>query len=368
MLLLCFSCSKASFQGTVAGAAGKDVVVKKLDVNKYTVLDTLKVAEDGTVSCRLPVEAGSPEFVYVYYGDTKIASMLLEKGAKVSFEADTLGAYTVDGSADCELLASIEKDYAAFLSREEGLSWRLTRLDAGSSQAAAIRREMAEEYVAYYRSRVKLILEHPYSLAIVPVFYQTLGDMSIFSQMTDAVHFDNAAKNLESVYPDSPYVRALKLEAKSRTQNLSLGSRIADAEEVAYPEIELPDLNGEKKKLSKVDGKFIILHFWTASEPSQAMFNTDTFLPLYEKYFDKGLRIYEVSLDADKAAWATVVKNQNLPWTNVCDSRGASSPYVNLYGIASLPLSYFLLTGEGFVNEQANDASELEAIVAKYLK
>lgn len=367
-LLLCFSCSQASFEGSVSGAAGKDVVVKKLDVNKYSVLDTLKVAEDGSVAYKLRVEAGCPEFVYVFYGDTKIASLLLEKGSKVSFEADTLGSYTVSGSADCELLASVEKDYAAFLAKEDGLSWRLTKVDEASAQAAALRREMTSEYVAYYRSRIKLILENPTSLAIVPVFYQTLGDMSIFSQPTDAVHFDNAAKNLAEVYPASPYVRALKLEAKSRQQTLSLGSRIAGAEEVAYPEIELPDLNGEKKKLSEVDGKLIILHFWTAAEPTQSLFNTDTLLPLYEKYYAKGLRIYEVSFDADKATWATVVKNQNLPWTNVCDSRGASSPYVNLYGIASLPLSYFLLTGEGFVNEQANDAAELEAIVAKYLK
>ncbi|MCQ2142847.1 MAG: redoxin domain-containing protein [Bacteroidales bacterium] len=367
-LLLCFSCSQAGFKGTVADAAGKDVVVKKLAVNKYTVLDTLKVAEDGSLSYKLPVKAGCPEFVYVYYGDTKVASMILDKGSKVSFEADTLGAYTVSGSADCDLLATVEKDYAAFLAKEDGLSWRLTRVDANSSQAAAIRREMTDEYVAYYRSRIKLILENPYSIAIVPVFYQTLGDMPVFSQNTDAIHFDNAAKNLETVYPSSPYVRALKLEAKSRQQGLSLGTRIAGAEEVAYPEIELPDLYGEKKKLSEVDGKFIILHFWTALEPTQSMFNTDTLLPLYEKYYDKGLRIYQVSFDADKASWATVVKNQNLPWTSVCDSRGTASPYINLYGIASLPLSYFLLTGEGFVNEQANDDKELEAIIAKYLK
>jgi len=368
LLLLCFSCSKASFEGSVADAAGRDVVVKKLDMNRYTVLDTLKVAEDGTLKYKMSLEDGCPEFVYVYYGDTKIASLLLEKGVKASFEADTLGAFTVSGSADCELLASVEKEYAAFLSKEEALGWRLTRVPEGSSQYAALRHEMSEAYVEYYRSRIKFILENPYSLAIVPVFYQTLGDMSIFSQPSDAVHFDNAAANLETVYPSSPYVRALKLEAKSRQKTLSLGSRLAGAEEVAYPEIELPDISGEKKKLSEVDGRLIILHFWTAAEPTQSLFNTDTLLPLYEKYHDMGLRIYQVSFDADKASWATVVKNQKLPWTSVCDSRGASSPYINLYGIASLPLSYFLLTGEGFINEQANDASELEAIIAKYLK
>lgn len=40
-------------------------------------------------------------------------------------------------------------------------------------------------------------------------------------------------------------------------------------------------------------------------------------LPVYDKYHSKGLEIYSVGVTADKALWASVVKNQNLPWINV---------------------------------------------------
>ena len=79
-------------------------------------------------------------------------------------------------------------------------------------------------------------------------------------------------------------------------------------------DIELPDLNGQKQRLSNMDAKVVLLYFWSASQPSQNVFNVEVLKPVYEDYHSKGFDIYQVSLDVDKSLWATTVKGQELPW------------------------------------------------------
>ena len=93
------SCGKtARIKGEVQGLGDGEVIVKLLDINTYKVLDTLKTDASGHFSYKVPVADGQPEFVYVFHKDTKIASLLLEKGDRVYVTADTTGIFSVDGS------------------------------------------------------------------------------------------------------------------------------------------------------------------------------------------------------------------------------------------------------------------------------
>lgn len=103
------SCSNtASFKGKLDGGNEKEIVVKRLDVSSYTVLDTLRTNKNGNFSSKVEVEKGQPEFIYLFYGDRKIGSMLLSKGEKVTINADTLGNYTVQGSPESVKLLEVE--------------------------------------------------------------------------------------------------------------------------------------------------------------------------------------------------------------------------------------------------------------------
>ena len=61
------------------------------------------------------------------------------------------------------------------------------------------------------------------------------------------------------------------------------------------------------------------------------------------------------------------MKEQNLPWINVCDSRGGSSEYVGLYNINTLPLSFFLSRGE-LVDASVSDEKSLGDLLDRLLK
>lgn len=358
--------SKAKIDGTLESAPSSEVIVKLLEVNRYEVLDTVKTDAAGKFSYKVAVEKGQPEFVYLFYKDTKVASLLLEAGDKVRVSADTLGKFTVEGSEESAKLAQIEQDYAAALTTLQAIA---TKAETATGQEAdALRREIGQEYVKYYRSRVRYVMENARSLTVVPVFFQNFGaDLPVFAQSTDAIHFTNAADSLEMVYPDSRYVKALRAEAQRRYGYLELQNRINTAEEIGFPDIELPDVKAEKVRLSNVDAKVIMLYFWTASDANQKMFNLDFLKRLYDDYHSRGFEIYQISLDVDKAAWASVVRKQDLPWINVCDIRGASSPYAALYNIPTLPAAFIIADGE-LVDGEAVDEKSLRRLLEKHLK
>jgi len=356
----------AKIEGEVQQAASSEVIVKLLNINKFDVLDTVSVDPSGKFEYSVEVEEGNPEFIYVFYKDRKIASMILSDGDRVSFQADTLGNFTVTGSEESEKLAQVEKDFAAVTSRLDALSARLE--SASEQEVAAIRKGIADEYIAYYRDRVRYVMQNPYSLTVVPVLYQVLGDnLPVFSQFTDAIHFSNACDSLEVVYPASKYVSLLRKEAEARKSQMELSARLGSADEIGFMDIALPDMNGEKQVLSSVDSKVILVHFWTATEPSQKMLNLDILKPLYEEFHDKGFEIYQVAIDPDKGAWANVMKEQKLPWINVCDIRGGNSPYAMIYNIEALPAAFIIKDGE-LVDGGVIDAKSLRKLVAGQLR
>jgi peroxiredoxin len=203
---------------------------------------------------------------------------------------------------------------------------------------------------------------------VVPVFYQTFGDnVPVFSQLTDAIHFSNISDSLATVYPESEYVKLLRKQADERRSQMELTARLQTADQIGFPDVTLPDMKGQKVSLSSVEAKVVLVQFWTASEAAQKMFNIDFLESIYAEYHRKGFEIYQVSLDVDKASWARVVKEQKLPWINVCDSRGSDSPYISLYNLGSLPAAFVIADGE-LVDGSVVDEKSFRRLLDKLLK
>ena len=365
--ILAVSCGRsAKIDAAVSGLSSSDVVVKLLNINKFEVLDTVTTDAAGKLSYKVDIEKGQPEFVYLFHNDVKIASMILQSGDKVVVETDTLGNYTVEGSEESLKLAQVERDYAAVLARMTAMV-KASNESSDESALEKLRKDLGQEYVTYYRNCVKYVMTNSHSLSVVPIFYQNLADnLPVFSQSTDAIHFKNIADSLEITYPESKYVKALRAEAEKRMQYLELESRIMNAQQISFPEIELPDLQAQKRKLSEVDSKVIMVYFWSASNADQKMFNLDMLKPIYEEFHGKGFEIYQVSLDVDKGMWARVVKEQGLPWINVCDTRSAASPYAAAYNIPALPAAFIIADGE-LVDGKVVDAASLRKLLKKLL-
>lgn len=323
---------KASIRGTLADGAEKNVIVKQLDINVYRSIDTLKTGKDGSFRYSLDVKKGQPEFIYLFYGDTRIAALLLEAGETAVVKADTLGRYSVEGSKGSADLAVVDKAYTDFIAALEAHRDTPT--------------EMTRDYIKHYRESVRYVMEHPYSLTTVPVFFEYLGEAPIFSQATDGILFRKGADSLKTVYPDSRYVKALEKEAERRMRYLELDTQLQSAPQNSFPNIVLPDIKGERRALNEVDAKVVLVHFWDVSDAAQKMMSIDMLLPLYQDFHKRGLEIYSVCVTPDKPEWASVVLAQKLPWINVNDGLGGASPAVIAYNVTSLPNSFLIVDGE----------------------
>ena len=358
LMMLAAACGKnTTIEGTLYETPDSKVIVKLLDVNRFQVLDTVKTDAAGHFTYALDLEKGQPEFVYLYYGDRQIASLLLQQGDRVKVQTDTLGAYSVEGSEESLKLQQVERDYNAFVRDMNRI------LDKEYNPEAALSRR----YVSYYRDRAAYVMGNTKSLTVVPVLFQQVNPtFSVFNRPTDGIMMQAVCDSLKTLYPESRYVKALENEAKRRLNLLEVNNRIQNAREVGFVDINLPGIDGKNVSLSDKLGKVTMIYFWQATA-EQKMFNLDALVPIYEQFHDTGFEVYAVSLDSDKSSWAAAVRNQKLPWVNVCDTRGALSPYVGSYGIGSLPMVWFIVDGSMDSDAQVRNSADIKDYLRKKL-
>lgn len=338
------SCQKASISGTFTSVPSeKTIVAKTVEGNNMNTLDTIKVSKDGSFKYNAKVLKGQPEFIYLYYGQTKVASLLLSQGDKVKVECDTLGRWTVSGSKDCETLRENELKYSALVAK--GVI-------------------TTKEYIEYYRAMTKFVLSNTHSLTVVPVLFSQFADVPVFSQYSDAMIFSSVADSLETVYPQSKYVRLLRAEGDARLNQLKLNSLMQQAEQAPYIDLNFDGMDGKPVVLSENVGKATLLVFWNAAQASEKMYNLEVLKPLYDKYAAKGLKIYQVCIGTDKATWALVVREQKMPWVNVCDPYGRS---LSVYGVTESP-TVILLSGDEMTRMEEISRQALDSKISAALK
>lgn len=101
------------------------------------------------------------------------------------------------------------------------------------------------------------------------------------------------------------------------------------------------DLNGKSFELASLRGKYVLIDFWASwCVPCRA--ENPHLAKAYGELKDKNFEIVGVSLDNNKDAWANAVKQDGLPWIQVCDLKGWKNEAALLYGINSVPQNFLL--------------------------
>jgi len=146
--------------------------------------------------------------------------------------------------------------------------------------------------------------------------------------------------------------------------SLNLFSQMRQGQNAA--DLSLPDLTGKMVSLSEFKGKVVLLDFW-ASWCGPCRHNNPRLVKLYNKYHDKGLEIYGVSLDEDMKSWKKAVHSDKLSWVQVIDDKGWEATSIATYGIDFIPSS-FLIDRNGVIRTINAEGSELENSVKDLLK
>ncbi len=132
------------------------------------------------------------------------------------------------------------------------------------------------------------------------------------------------------------------------------------------PEIVSKNADGETIALSTLTGKKMLMIYFWASWCAGCDGENPNILRLHNKYKDRGLNIYAVALESDKADWLKAIKKHQFRWTNVSDLIGWKSKAAKAYNVNSTPTIY-LLDKEGRITAKNIRGSELENVVKTLL-
>ncbi len=264
--------------------------------------------------------------VYLPDGNERLDSTLLDKKGQFVFRGnatETMPALlTINGKKQyrlylepsLQMTMEIDKktDKPKFKNAKETLRWY-----------SIVEPQGTEDYDVYLARLENWVVNNPEDIFTCDIIASYLSYYWTFDEM------DRHLNTLKGKATSGYYYKQLRNRDKSL-------EKIAEGKKA--PDISLNDINNKKVNLASfIRAKnYVLIDFW-ASWSKDYMEQLHDEKVIYERYKNKGFDIYAVSLDNNKTLWKNIIKDNNIPWTNVCDFQMWESKPVKDYMIKSLP-------------------------------
>ncbi len=355
---------KVSLSGRFVGSDADMVYLEYASVLEQTIIDSVKLGEDGNFALSIENVTTTPSLYYIIYNNERIP-LLLQQGDNVEINAagNVARNYKVEGSEESELLREFNQEYISGVMKLRGI---ISKIAAGSLSDEE-RKSLSEEYTKIYldikRKQMNFIVSHKQNIAAVYALHQRLpNDSYLFNGDSDVIYYRTVAEAIEQSYPESHYLPILRSQVARMSAQSSL---LAQAKEVNFPEIKMPDMYGQEVALSSLSGKVILLHFWSVAIGNGNVINAEM-KEIYKRYKEQGFEIYQVAIDTSKSDWINAIQEQQLPWISVSDMKGEASTSLGEYNVQRLP-SNFLIDREGNIVAKDLVGDKLEAEIKKHI-
>jgi peroxiredoxin len=244
--------------------------------------------------------------------------------------------YSVEGSEESALIAQFSHDYFASVDELANIAENQLPATGNSRQLELRAYELAREAML---KQMRFVGSHQDCIASIYALHHRVAEQYIpqlEGQGINIVHYNSVLEGVKGKYPTSPYVDILERKVK---ESEAFARVLEGVQEVSYPDLELMDICGTKHKLSDLEGKVVLLYFWSVHNAKCNNLNADL-KALYNEYHDKGFEIYHVSVDADKDSWVLAINAQNLPWSSLYT--GGDVRVVELYNVEKIPTTYII--------------------------
>ena len=357
--------SKVKITGRFVGSQADMVYLEQVTTLEQTVIDSIRLGADGDFALKIDKAPATPSLYNIVYDSERIP-LLIQGGDHITVNSvgSVLRNYTVEGSLESELLQKFYKRYAEGVMAMNDVVARFTAADLDAAERDTLTKRYTELYRDIKREQLRFIVENKDRIAAVYALYQRLpGDAYLFNGDSDLIYYRTVAEGIEQNYPESPYLPILRSQISRMDAQISLLSQVKLTD---FPEISMPDMYGNDVKLSSLEGKVILLHFWSAALGNGNAINADL-KTIDEKYHDLGFEIYQVAVDTSKAAWVNAIQEQQLPWISVSDLQGNASPSLSVYNVKKLPSNY-LIDREGNIVGKDLSGEKLEEAVREYIR
>ncbi len=357
MLFSCNNADRVSLQGNVSGIPQDSaLVLKRLDINIESIVDTVKYDENGNF--KYSYQANQPGYYFLYAGGVKVASLVLMPGDRVKVKASaTDKSFDVEGSGESLLYKQADSLFGRSFRTFDSLY--VVYRSAPENEKDSLSLQLGRMFIKYKQAAIRFMYSNPRSFVNTAVAFHAFPDqMYVFSDAKDAPLLKRVYDSLQPLYPSSVYISALRERYESLEKALSFDSALSNVVVTDFPDMCVPDMNGQPVCLSSLKGKTILVSFWHSQNVDMRLDNREL-LDLYDEFSARGLEVYQVALDTDKTIWASSVREQSLPWISVCDGLGAASSAVATYNISQIP-TYFIIGSDAEIKTRLNSMAQVE--------
>ena len=326
-----YSCSeKNGGQITISGQYGEAEENDKLYLELFSpfeskLVDSVIVDKEGNFSMK--IEISEPAMYRLILKNGQTVNMILnDTDVKiVKKENDTPVPYVAEGSRDTDFMTKLvaRKKEMGVEVEKINQQYMNANMDGDQELMNKIRNDYGQIHTTYVKQLKEDIWKMDHSIAGI------IGLQFIKQKEPEIDFMDSLATKYQKQLPNSMYTKNL-VERVNSLKKLAIGS--------PAPEIELPDVNGGKIKLSSLKGKYVLIDFW-ASWCRPCREENPNVLKIYNEYKDQGFEIYGVSLDQKKEPWIQAIKTDNITWLQVLDNESEAA---QVYQVLSIPSTYLI--------------------------
>ena len=331
--------SNTTISGRFVGSGVDSIYLERMSDN-FSQPESVAVAgleDNGAFRFELAIdEDASPRFyrISTKNGGRPVTLVVApEDNIVLESAGDIFLNYTVEGSEESALICEFNHEYFKSCDQLALVAERL------GTRVAYTEREAYRLATQAVQTQLRFVGSHPKTLAAVYAMRQNVAERYI-PQLDGygitILHYRTVLEGIASQYPDSPYIAILEREIAEMEAMIDLMDNV---QIVSYPDIELEDMYKTRHKLSSLEGKVVLLYFWTLESAVCNNLNAEL-KELYNKYRGEGFEVYHISADSDEALWIEVVRQQKHPWISVFG--GNNIDIFSLYNVVKLPTAYLI--------------------------
>ena len=359
------SASNFEIKGIVKGAENQFIYLEAPSENGIIEVSKVKLSGAGSFSIKGDIPGFSIYNLRLGEGNSKIILLPIAPNDKLALNT------TVKTFNDKPLISGISwsaqaNSYYDFIDIQKKRSEKFKNSDQNSSN------NDFQNYLINARNKIdsfsiSSIKKHPKSTFNI-VLFPALFPLSSIEKWdkNNLLLMRQVIRNLQSKYSKSSLVNRYssqvdKIEA-AYLEYVGMKSGKIDA-----PDFALQTVDGDKLKLSDLQGKYVLIDFW-ASWCGPCRRENPNLVKLYKKFRKKDFTILSVSLDNNADAWKKAINKDGLLWPNhVSDLLGWESPLTKIYKFNEIPYTV-LVNKEGKIIAKNLRGKQLENKLSEILK
>lgn len=348
-VLIVSGCNKRNsfiIDGKVNETSQHKIYIHKVDIDTPVLIDSAEINKKGIF--RFRIKTTEPDFYQVGYSSEDFITLLAEPGEKINLifsGKDLSGNYSVSGSEGSMLVHTLDQKLLETKSRLDSIDalYEAASKEPGfETRGPGLEKEYLDLLKEQRKFNIGFIIENMTSLAAIKALYQRINEnMYVLYETRDLQYLKIVSDSLKRYYPDSKHTKALISDfEKEHTLFFARNiQRMTDTIPETKLNPDLKDINGKRIALSSLQGKYVLLAFWSAN--SRDCVSENLQLKEFYKTFNKqGFEIYQINIDQDEEIWKAAVKFDELPWINTREDDPANPKIAILYNVRTVPANY----------------------------